>query len=139
MRSEMAIREFGRQYADAWCSQDPHRVAAHFSDTGSLQVNVAAPAVGRAAIAEVARGFMTAFPDMRVVMDEVKVEPEGTVFRWTLTGTNTGPGGTGHRVRVSGYEVWRIDHRGLIAESKGHFDDAEFARQLRDGERAGDA
>jgi hypothetical protein len=46
------------------------------------------------------------------------------VFHWTLTGTNTGPGGTGKRVRISGYELWQFDHAGLIAESKDHFDSA---------------
>ena len=52
---------------------------------------------------------------------------------WTLTGTNTGSGGTGKRVRISGYELWKIDSDGLIAESKGHFDSAEYERQLKHG------
>jgi hypothetical protein len=39
--------------------------------------------------------------------------------------TNTGPGGTGKTVRISGREEWRIDPDGLIAESKGHFDEAD--------------
>jgi predicted ester cyclase len=55
------------------------------------------------------------------------------VFHWTLTGTNTGPGGTGKRVRFSGYEVWQIGADGLISESKGHFDTAEYERQLEHG------
>jgi hypothetical protein len=48
---------------------------------------------------------------------------------WTLTGTNTGPGGTGKRVRISGYELWKVDDDGLIAESKGNFNSAEYERQ----------
>jgi predicted ester cyclase len=35
----------------------------------------------------------------------------------------------GKRVRISGYELWKIDNAGLIAESKGHFDSAEYERQ----------
>jgi hypothetical protein len=54
-------------------------------------------------------------------------------YRWTLTGTNTGPGGTGHRVRVSGFELWRIGEDGLIAESHGHFNSAAYQRQLEGG------
>ena len=127
------LEAFGRRYAAAWCSQDPTRVAAHFADNGSLRVNSDLPAIGRSAIAVVANGFMTAFPDMRVLMDEVVDQPDGTVFRWTLIGTNTGPGGTGHRVHISGYELWRLDANGLIAESKGHFDAAEYERQLQYG------
>jgi predicted ester cyclase len=76
---------------------------------------------------------MTTFPDMIVTMDKVAHDEEGTKFHWTLTGTNTGPGGTGKRVRISGYELWKIDSDGLIAESKGHFDAAEYERQLREG------
>jgi hypothetical protein len=38
------------------------------------------------------------------------------------------PGGTGKRVRISGYELWKIDNDDLIAESKGHFGAAEFSR-----------
>jgi hypothetical protein len=48
-------------------------------------------------------------------------------------GTNTGPGGTGNRVRISGFEEWRIGDDGLIAESQGHFDQAEYDRQLEHG------
>ena len=53
-----------------------------------------------------------------------------------LTGTHTGPGGTGNSVRISGHESWLLDEEGLIAESLGHYDEAEYRRQLEQG--AGD-
>jgi predicted ester cyclase len=81
-------------------------------------------------IADVARGFMRDFPDMVVKFDRLRNTPTGTEFHWTFTGTNTGPGGTGKKVRISGYELWKIDNEGLIAESKGHFDAADYERQL---------
>jgi len=127
------LHEFGRKYTAAWCSQNAASVAASFAEGGSLKINDAAPAVGRPAITAAAQGFMTAFPDMVVVMDRVDVEGGHAVYRWTLTGTNTGPGGTGKPVRISGYEEWTIGPDGLIAASKGHFDEAEYARQLKDG------
>ena len=37
------------------------------------------------------------------------------------------------RVRISGYELWKIDNDGLIGESKGHFDAAEYEHQLKHG------
>ena len=125
------ITRFAKRYAEAWCSQNPDNVAAFFAENGSLTVNDGPPAVGRAAIAEVARGFMRDFPNMVVTMDEVTHESDGTKFYWMLTGTNSGPGGTGKRVRISGYELWKIDNNGLIAVSKGHFDRAEYERQLK--------
>ena len=127
------ITTFAKRYAEAWCSQNPDSVAAFHAENGSLSVNDGLPAVGRAAISEEARGFMTTFPDMVVTMDDVSRDSDGTKFYWTLTGTNTGPGGTGKCVRISGYELWKIDNDGLIGESKGHFDSAEYERQLKHG------
>jgi predicted ester cyclase len=131
MNDRAELDRFANRYVKAWCSQNPESVAAFFAESGSLSVNHGPPAVGRAAIAKEARGFMTTFPDMIVTMDKLVRDDEGTKFHWTLTGTNTGPGGTGKRVRISGYELWKIDNDGLIAESKGHFDSADYARQLK--------
>lgn len=127
------LREFAAEYTAAWCSQDPASVASFFAENGSLKVNDSEPAVGREAITEVAQGFMTAFPDMVVEMDDVAVQGEHAIYRWTLTGTNTGPGGTGAAVLISGYEQWTIGEDGLIAASTGHFDEAEYQRQLESG------
>src|SRR5437016_1759375 len=126
------LTKFARRYAEAWCSQNPESVAAFFAENGSLRVNDGPPAVGRAAIAEVARGFMRDFPDMMVTMDDVTRDSDETKFQWTLTGTNTGLGGIGKRVRISGYELWKIGDDGLIAESKAHVDSAEYERQLNE-------
>jgi hypothetical protein len=66
-------------------------------------------------------------------MDQVSQDGSRAIFRWTWTGTNTGPGGTGKSVRIGGYEEWTIGADGLIAESKGHFDEAEYQRQVKAG------
>jgi predicted ester cyclase len=124
------LREFARRYTAAWCSQDAASVASFFSPNGSLRINDAAPARGRKAITDVVQEFMSAFPDMRVLMDGLVLEGERVVYRWTLVGTNTGPGGTGRPVRISGFEEWRIGPEGLIAESLGHFDSDDYRRQL---------
>jgi hypothetical protein len=125
---------FAEEYAAAWSSHDPDRVAGYFSPKGSLQINDGEPSVGRRAIADDARGFMTAFPDLKVSFEGLAATPEGTRFQWTLTGTNTGPGGKGNRVRISGYELWRMGPDGLIAESRGYFDADEYNRQIEHGE-----
>jgi alanine dehydrogenase len=127
------LKDLAQRYTAAWCSQDPASVAAFFSPDGSLRVNNDDPAVGRSAITEVARGFMTAFPDLKVRMDDLLVHSGRFVYRWTLSGTNTGPGGSGQRVRISGFEEWHIGADGLIAESHGHFDAAAYQHQLEYG------
>ena len=131
------LQDLARRYTAAWCSQDPARVADHYASAGSLTINGGEPAVGRAAITEAARSFMTAFPDMQVLMKDVVVGDNGVDYHWTLAGTNTGPGGTGKRVRIDGFEEWTLGDDGLIAESQGHYDQAEFDRQLQHGVESG--
>ena len=118
------LAEFAKRYAKAWCSQKPESVAAFFAQNASLTVNDGPPV----SVLEVARGFMRDFPDMIVTFDKLEPRGDRTVFHWTLTGTRSG---TGKHVRISGYEMWKIDGAGLIAESSGHFDAAEYERQVK--------
>lgn len=131
--NEIQKLEFAQKYSAAWCSQKPESVAAFFTEDGSLKVNNAEPAIGREAIAQVAESFMTAFPDMIVSLDVLMPTDIGTEFHWILTGTNTGPDGSGKSVRISGVELWQFDDKGLIKESIGSFDADEYARQLENG------
>ena len=127
------LREFASRYTAAWCSGNAASVAAFFAPAGSLTINGGTPSVGRGAITEAAQGFMTAFPDLTVYMDDLLEKQSTVIYKWTLEGTNTGPGGTGKRVRISGFEEWRIGDDGLIAESLGNFDPAEYERQVEHG------
>lgn len=127
------LSDFAARYTAAWCCGNPEAVAAFFSPNGSLKINDSAASVGRAAIAEAARGFMTAFPDLKISMDGLVPRGPRIEYHWTLEGTNTGPGGTCKRVRISGYEEWEFGPDGLIEDSLGHFDSAEYARQLAHG------
>jgi hypothetical protein len=131
--AESQLRIFAQCYTAAWCSQNAESVAGFYSPHGSLRINDGSSAVGREAITEVAQEFMTAFPDLEVVMDRFSVKGVEATYHWTLTGTNTGPGGSGNRVHISGFEEWRIGDDGLIAESRGHFDDAQYEHQLENG------
>src|SRR5713226_8724484 len=122
------LRDFAVHYTAAWCSQDPASVAAFFSPGASFTVDDGTPAIGRSEITEVAQSFMTTFPDMQVVTDEVLVQVDCAEY-------HTGPGGTGHRVRISGFERWQIGTDGLIASLRGHFDASDYRRQLEHGVR----
>ena len=124
---------FGKKYAAAWSGQNAQAHANFFAPDGSQIVNNGMPAVGRDAIAKVAKGYMTAFPDMLVVCDSLPTTSKGVEFHWTLTGTNTGPNGTGKKVHISGVEILQFDSNGLITESNGSFDEKEYNRQLKEG------
>ena len=123
MRSD-ELNDFAERYAKAWCSRSPERVAAFFAENASLTVNGGPPTP----VLEIARGFMRDFPEMAITFDKLESRGDRTAFHWTLTGTLSG---TGHHVQISGYELWQINTVGLIAESSGHFDGAEYERQLK--------
>lgn len=121
---------FATRYAAAWSGKDPVAFGAFYDEAGSLVVNGSA-SVGRPAIVETARSYMAAFPDMVVRLDSLREESGATVFHWTWTGTNTGPGGTGAAVNLTGHERWTFSANGLILKSDGHFDNDEYQRQLK--------
>jgi len=127
------LEHLGLNYTRAWNSQTPDMVATYFAKTGALTINNGTPAVGRKAIAEVAQGFMVAFPDLHLVMDSLVLKADRAEYHWTFTGTNTGPKGTGNKVHFSGFESWQINVEGLIQDSQGTFDAAEYAYQLEHG------
>jgi nuclear transport factor 2 (NTF2) superfamily protein len=120
------IEELARSYTAAWCSHDPARVAAHYAPGATIAINGGEPAP----IEEVAQSFIAAFPDIEVVMDGLVPRDEAAEYRWTFTGTSAE---TGKWVRIPGFEVWTIGADGLIAAAEGHFDQAEYDRQLRAG------
>lgn len=124
---------FATRYADAWSGQDPDAFASFYAEDATFRINDGEPSMGRDAIAATARSFMTSFPDMHVRLLETHREGDYVHFHWRWTGTNTGPGGTGNAVDLTGYEQWRLDENGLIQETRGHLDDAEYQRQLNAG------
>jgi predicted ester cyclase len=125
------LKAFATRYTTAWCEHDAAAVATFHSPHSSLTINGGAPAIGREAIATSARAFMIDFPDLKVAMDGLLMQGDRVKYLWTLTGTNTGPAGTGKKIRISGFELWKIGDDGLIASSTGHFNEAEYQRQLR--------
>jgi hypothetical protein len=131
MHDDLAkLQDFASRYTASWCSQNAASVAALYAPGGSLAINGGSPSIGREAIAETARSFMTAFPDLRVTMGRLVHVRDRVEYHWTLTGTNTGPGGTGRFVHISGFESWLFAPDGLILESQGHFDATDYQRQL---------
>jgi hypothetical protein len=130
---EFNLNLFAEGYAQVWGSNRPEFVAMFFEEDGILQINNGEPAVGRNAITNVVKGFMDAFPDMIVALDSLETKSDKTLFHWTLTGTNNGINGTGNKVKISGFEEWSLNDKGLIQKSIGSFDEKEYQRQLEFG------
>lgn len=119
-------RDFGERYTAAWCSGDPAQVAQHYAPEGSLTINDGTPSVGSVEIAAAAEAFMDAFPDLKVIFDDLREGPNGLEYHWTLDGTHAE---TGNHVRVSGYELWDLGD-GVIRSSRGFYDQDEYDRQV---------
>ena len=122
--------ELALRLSKAWSSQDPQGMAACYEPNGQQSINNGPPAVGREALAKVAASYMEAFPDLQVSLDQLLVAGNAAFWVWTLTGTNTGPGGTGNAVCVSGIEVWEMGTSGLIDRARGYYDADTYQRQL---------
>src|SRR5689334_8873397 len=118
------LNEFAKRYADAWCKHKPVPGVAFYALNAAIRVNDGPPAP----LGGVGCGFMADFPDMIVTFDKLEPRGDSIAFHWTLIGTYAG---NGNKVRISGYELWKIDDDGLIAESKGHFDAADYDRQIK--------
>ena len=70
------------------------------------------------------------YPDVAMKMEELSLFDGNITFYWTMTGRNTGPGGTGRAIKLSGSDEWTLAPDGLIATSKSSYDEAELQRQL---------
>lgn len=80
-----------------------------------------------------AKGWRSAFPDLRVVVDLALAEGDLVSVRWTARGTNTGTGNgipaTGRKVQISGTTIFRFEG-GAIAEEWTAGDTLGLMRQL---------
>ncbi|GAB5413387.1 MAG: hypothetical protein Cons2KO_09900 [Congregibacter sp.] len=127
------VEAFARGYTAAWNNHDPEGVAAFYASSGALTVNDGEPAVGREAVAGVVRSFIDAFPDL-VLINLSNEDVDGRIrYHWRFLGTNTGSEGTGVAVDFSGFEAWVFNDQGLIIDSQGSFDEADYERQLGAG------
>jgi hypothetical protein len=105
-------------------------VAAFYEGNGRITINDGEPLVRRMAIAEMARGFYGEFPDLLVHLDGIRTAGNNAIFLWTLEGTQSQ---TGNRVKVGGWEEWRLSDDLLVSEPRGRFDALEYDRQVAEG------
>ena len=77
--------------------------------------------------------FLTAFPDLKFVMEDQVVQGDKVAHRWTATGTHTGPLGpvpaTGKKVKIDGLVMDRLV-KGKVQERWEQFDNAALMQQL---------
>lgn len=76
--------------------------------------NMPAPAPGPDGFKRVITGFISAFPDMRITIEDVVSEGDRVATRGTWTGTHDGEfngiPATGRSVAISYCDIWRIEN-----------------------------
>ena len=103
--------------------RDPDRIASHHAAGGIFQLHSgnAGPVEGREAIRDAFAAFLTQFPDLAFVEQELIEGEWGWVVRWRMSGTLAVPFEVGDRVAEPGarFEVDAID---MITASRGRID-----------------
>ena len=83
--------KLARQTIEAWNAHDPDRLAKMvdekwLAESDTLQAPVNGPQGARAFVTT----YITAFPDLRLDVDQMLAEGDFVVTRWTATGTHRG-------------------------------------------------
>ncbi|MDQ3965685.1 MAG: ester cyclase [Actinomycetota bacterium] len=78
--------------------------------------------------------YRSAFPDLKVTLEDQVAEGDKVVNRWTAQGTHLGEymgiAPTGKEVRFAGIHISRIDQEGKIAENWEVYDLMGLMRQI---------
>lgn len=96
-------------------------------------IDISDKIVGLNALKEHVISLRGAYPDLTVKIDELLIQDDMSVTRWTFTGTNEGAIGemppTGKRVRVSGVTIGRF-FSGKITKEWAYWNNAAVLDQL---------
>jgi steroid delta-isomerase-like uncharacterized protein len=128
------ILTLNNAYWEAWNSKDADAVARCASEDFTAEGDVLpAPVTGRDGLRELARVYMTAFPDLHFDITQQFAAGDKVVTCWTATGTHKGQlmriPPTGRWVEVRGCNVSRF-HKGKLAHALLYWDYATLLRQL---------
>ena len=93
---------------------------------GGIVINRGEPWQGRDRVAQMAAGFFSDVPDIKIVCDGLRCAGDHVVYLWTFTGTHAG---TKRPLRVSGWEEWDLDADYKVKASRGWYDADDYARQ----------
>lgn len=103
----------------------------------AISINKGDALIGRAAVTEMAAGFMAEFPDLALTCDDLRYSgthnTHGSIhalFTWTLTGHHAE---TKNYVAFSGWEEWELDDDIKVISSLGWFDGDDYDKQVVGG------
>ena len=119
-------KQMADAYTAAWNSGSAQAVAEFYAKDGGIVINRGEPWQGRDRVAQMAAGFFSDVPDIKIVCDGLRCAGDHVVYLWTFTGTHAG---TKRPLRVSGWEEWDLDADYKVKASRGWYDADDYTRQ----------
>lgn len=120
------------KYVEVWNSGNLGDLDAIINSTYAYHSNQSPDANGLDGLKKVISGFRTSYPDVKIVLDDVIYSENEASCKWSLTGTNTGPGEippTGKPVKQWGVSIVHFAN-GKITGEWVAFDNQSFMEQL---------
>ncbi len=132
---ERGTKDAVRTYLEAVSARDPDALRESVAEDIVVHglLGTEGSARGREAYVQTMTGWMEAFPDLSIEIEELIAEGDKAAARWTSTGTQKRPLGgipaTDRKVSVEAVAIIRIKD-GKVAEKWFRLDDLGMLRQL---------
>ena len=120
------------KYVEVWNSGNLQELDAIIDPNFVRRVNQIPDVHGIDGLKKVISGFRTAYPDLKLVIEDWIYSENKSSGRWIFTGTNTGPGEmspTGKPVKVWGISTVHVTN-GKITEEWVAYDNQSLMEQL---------
>lgn len=123
-----------RLYKEFWNERNLQVVDQLVSQSHALNSpHIFGPTVGPAAYKKQLTAFVTAFPDLRFIIEQTICEKDKIAVSWTLTGTHKGEflgiRPTGKKLAVAGVTIHQVAD-GKILDSQAIWDAISLFRQV---------
>jgi len=120
------------KYIEVWNNGNYDELDAIFNSDFVRIVNQIPDVKGVDGLKKVMSGFRTAFPDLKITIDNEVYAENSAAVRWAFSGTNTGPGEmppTGKSVDIWGLDILHFVN-GKISKQILAYDNQSFMEQL---------
>ena len=127
-----------RHFDESWNQQDDDAVDEIFAeDFVGYSSGSSDPIRGREGVKQSLDGYLSAFPNLQMTIEELVADDDKVAVRWFAEGTHNGDllgmPPTGKSVEVGGIDIFTIVDE-QIREAHGLYDQAGLMQQLGAGE-----
>ena len=117
-----------------WNEKDLSQLDHFFSHEFIRRVNNVEIASNKEELTANIQVYLTGFPDLNLMIDEISPFRDQVIMHWTITGTNTGVFGefpaTGKKIKVSGLSHLSFDQAGKISHEDIFYNELSLLQQL---------